>query len=665
MESLREIGMSILKNMTISARVIVTMALMMTVLGSVLTVLSYINLRDTYVDRSSVQNDVGIQVALQDVALAFDDVDIQHAMSGLAVYPIWNDVPDSVPNEILEHVTEATGLEPTIFRFDQTSQNFLRIATTLLDANGQPSTGTPLARNEAYEALMAGQVFFSPVDVLGTLFMATYQPIFNDTGSVVGAVAVVRDYSDFQSELYSSLVQKVLEALVTLSLMLVAGFFVVRKLMAPFADITGSIVTLSEGSLYGDIPHAERRDEIGAISKSLTVLQSSMQHAEDLQKEDTERRERDVEKQREQQQVVDVLSAGLEKLSNLDLTARIESNAQQPFPQDYDGLRVSFNQLVDELSSSIETIQAVADEVSSDAREMSDSSNDLSSRTEAQAATLQQSAAALEQLSESVQSTAQNASEAEATTTENRAVAKQTGEIVDNAVAAMEAIEASSQQITQIISVIDDIAFQTNLLALNAGVEAARAGEAGRGFAVVASEVRALAQHSSASAQEIKALIAASSEQVENGSKLVRSTGESLGDIISRVDRVAVLVSDIAVSAKEQSVGVSEINSGVRDLDAATQRNAAMAEEASAASEGLTNAADRLASNLARFQMAKASGTANWAAAAAARPVMSIQNTPTTAAPHPITATTPMDRTQMPAPARVANAPQGNAFKDF
>jgi methyl-accepting chemotaxis protein len=174
---------------------------------------------------------------------------------------------------------------------------------------------------------------------------------------------------------------------------------------------------------------------------------------------------------------------------------------------------------------------------------------------------------------------------------------------VRQAVAAMSEIEQSAQQISQIIGVIDEIAFQTNLLALNAGVEAARAGDAGRGFAVVASEVRALAQRSAEAAKEIKVLISSSTQQVGQGVHLVGETGEALQRIVGRVAEIDSLVGEIAASAQEQATGLAEVNGAVNQMDQVTQQNAAMVEESTAASHALANEAEALAGSVARFKI--------------------------------------------------------------
>lgn len=262
------------------------------------------------------------------------------------------------------------------------------------------------------------------------------------------------------------------------------------------------------------------------------------------------------------------------------------------------------------LNATIEKVVKAAVSMLDGATGISQSAEDLSQRTESQAATLEETAAALDELSASVTSAAEGARNVEQTVGDARDEAQASGQVVQSAVCAMTEIEQSSTHISQIIGVIDDIAFQTNLLALNAGVEAARAGEAGRGFAVVASEVRALAQRSSEAAMEIKNLISSSGTQVAKGVELVDKAGAALQNIMERVNHISLLVSDIARGAEEQSIGLQEINSGVIQLDQVTQQNAAMVQEATAASQLLTDDASMLTNLVSRFQT-QASDTSN------------------------------------------------------
>jgi methyl-accepting chemotaxis protein len=258
---------------------------------------------------------------------------------------------------------------------------------------------------------------------------------------------------------------------------------------------------------------------------------------------------------------------------------------------------------VESLQQTMAGILGAARGIRSGCGEISTAADDLSRRTERQAAGLEQTAAALDQITATVRRSSDSAEKARGVTQSTKANAERSGKVVREAVEAMGGIEKSSQSITQIIGVIDEIAFQTNLLALNAGVEAARAGDAGRGFAVVAQEVRALAQRSAEAAKEIKSLIRASSEQVGKGVKLVGETGRTLDQILAQVDEINDLVGEIAASSKEQAVGLAEVNVAVNQMDQVTQQNAAMVEQSTAASHALASEAAELERLIGRFQV--------------------------------------------------------------
>ena len=318
-----------------------------------------------------------------------------------------------------------------------------------------------------------------------------------------------------------------------------------------------------------------------------------------------------------QAQVVDGLRVGLTALAEGDLTGMIDER----FAEEYEELRRNFNEAAGKLREAMAMVVENAGTIHREVGGIASSADDLSRRTEQQASTLEETAAALDQLTSSVRSAAEGADRANRMVTEARGNAERGGEVVSRAVAAMGKISDSSEQISKIISVIDDIAFQTNLLALNAGVEAARAGEAGRGFAVVASEVRALAQRSSEAAREISGLISASGDHVRQGVELVGETGEALKGIVASVTDIAGHVSEIATSAHEQSTGLGEINTAMNQLDQVTQQNAAMFEETNAASQSLTSQADMLKTTVARFRIgAEAAAAAPPAANHAAEP---------------------------------------------
>ncbi|QMU59749.1 MAG: HAMP domain-containing protein [Boseongicola sp.] len=306
-----------------------------------------------------------------------------------------------------------------------------------------------------------------------------------------------------------------------------------------------------------------------------------------------------------QKRVVEGFSKGLTALSAGDLAARIDT----PFSDEYDLLRLQFNDSVAALDTALGTVLINSASILGESGNISSAAKDLSQRTERQATTLKEFAAALTQLNASVSSAADGANQASEVVSVARSNAESSGSVMREAVEAMGEIATSSDQISRIISVIDDIAFQTNLLALNAGVEAARAGDAGRGFAVVASEVRALAQRSSEAAREINTLISTSGNHVKRGVSLVDKAGDALAEIVDSVGNIAEHVTGIASSAREQSIGLDEINASINQLDQVTQQNVAMFEETTAATVTLTSEANALVSATGQFTTSKRAPT--------------------------------------------------------
>jgi aerotaxis receptor len=243
------------------------------------------------------------------------------------------------------------------------------------------------------------------------------------------------------------------------------------------------------------------------------------------------------------------------------------------------------------LRAVVSDVHAEVSKVARMIEEVSQGSTDLSARTESQASSLQQTAASMEQLASTVKQTAETATQVSRQSEESTQVAARGGEAVQRVGAAMQSIEGSSKKVSEIISVIEGIAFQTNILALNAAVEAARAGEQGRGFAVVASEVRTLAQRSANASKEIRDLIGASVQQVAEGSREMQSAGQTIGEVVHSVARVSELIRQISQATHEQSKGITQVNQAVTQLDSVTQQNAALVEQSAAASGQLDRSA--------------------------------------------------------------------------
>jgi methyl-accepting chemotaxis protein len=324
-----------------------------------------------------------------------------------------------------------------------------------------------------------------------------------------------------------------------------------------------------------------------AISTYLEALDEKREEAEAAR----------LESERRQSEAIKAISRALGSIAAGDLTTRLDDRLAPEFDQ----LKADFNQTAAALAGTLSSVAQSADSIGSSSEEVGRAADDLSRRTEQQAMRLEQTAAALNQITGSVKRAAEGTSQAAAKVVSTRDEARHSGEIVRSAVQAISAIAKSSHEISQIIGVIDEIAFQTNLLALNAGVEAARAGEAGKGFAVVASEVRALAQRSAGAAKQIKTLISTSSAQVEQGVKLMAETGEVSERIIASVVEIDGLVAGIASSSREQSIGLSDINTAVSEMDQGTQQNAAMVEQTTAAVHSLRSEAATLAQGVSAF----------------------------------------------------------------
>ena len=292
---------------------------------------------------------------------------------------------------------------------------------------------------------------------------------------------------------------------------------------------------------------------------------------------------------------------------NNDLTQRIPLEGKSG---DIGQLCGGVNSLLDTMTTVVSEIKTAAQEVSSAAAEISTSTTDLSQRTEEQAASLEQTSASMEEISATVKKNAENAQQANQFASGTREVADRGGAVVAQAVTAMARIEESSRKISDIISVIDEIARQTNLLALNAAVEAARAGEAGRGFAVVASEVRSLAQRSSQAAKDIKDLITNSSGQVQEGVQLVNRAGGALTEIVDSIKRVAEIVSEIASASAEQATGLDQVNIALTQMDEVTQQNSALVEQNAATAKTLEHQSTAMSERVGVFRLNDAQSAA-------------------------------------------------------
>ena len=493
-----------------------------------------------------------------------------------------------------------------------------------------------------------------------------------------------------------------------------------RSLSGPITQLTEAMKKLAAGDYNTQVPAVGRPDEIGDMASAVEVFKRNGQEVLRMNAQENGMRAKSDDLQARMASVLSAAADGdftcrinkqfgdenldrfarnvdqllatvddglrqtgdiLKRLAAGDLTETMSGEFRGAFAE----LQLNVNNAILNLARTMSEVRSATSSISGNSGELRSAADDLSRRTEQQAAALEQTSAALDEITAVVKTSTTRAQEASTMVGEAKDSTAQSATVVREAIAAMGRIEQASREISQIINVIDEIAFQTNLLALNAGVEAARAGEAGKGFAVVAQEVRELAQRSANAAKDIKTLITKSGQEVAGGVDLVQKTGEALSEIETRVLSINDHIQSIATAAREQATGLNEVNIAINQMDQVTQKNAAMVEETSAATHKLSQEADTLFSLLSHFKVAESAvGHASVASAGYAsgggnhtvRPVRP-------AAPAPVRATGPRvadGRTAAkPSPARkmmgnlaralqpasAAPAPSGENWEEF
>lgn len=617
------------KALTLKHKILLQTSVTVLSFALVLSTLLIMQKRDALMDRIGTSQNVILRVLAYDVRHAYGDSGFTYAAgaTGQIERVRWDMMPAALAHSTVDAVVAQTDGIASILRWDPQGNAFVRTSTTHVSEAGNRAVETTLDRDgPAQAALLRGEIFDGSLRILDEPVLVSLYPIIDAAGRVNGALEAGVRQSELDTVVSNAIWSSVIATLVLVALAGAVTLVLIPRALRPIDDVSHAVKEIAADRFQVPVPHTNLPDSIGEIARNLNAFREILAAAKQRRREQVEQQEqaerRNAETARIQARVVGEISAGLERLANGDLTRPIQSTAADPFPADYDALRARYNGVLEQLSGIVGRISDVADGVRNGSSEIDQAAQDLSSRAETQAATLEQSAAALNQLTESVRSTSERAAQAESAGRSNREQAENGAQVVRDAIDAMRAIEKSSDQVTRIIGVIDDIAFQTNLLALNAGVEAARAGEAGKGFAVVASEVRGLAQRASESAREIKSLISESSAQVETGSKLVSRTGERLEEILLRASEVQSLMSEIAVAAREQSSGLEEINTGVNQLDQVTQQNAAVAEQTTAAASSLTQKASELVNVLSHFRSNGQNAHCTDASANLARPVL-------------------------------------------
>ncbi|WOI53576.1 methyl-accepting chemotaxis protein [Parvularcula sp. LCG005] len=605
------------------------------------------------VDNVRDKQEANLRVAAAIIEREIDGVDVHYDAQGRIDRLTFENVPEGVEDHsMIDAIGKITGETVTIFKWDEETQDFWRQTTNIIKDNGERAVGTELGKGgRVYPVIRRGEIFRGEATILGVDYFTVYEPIFDTVGNISGILYVGVRKNEIVA--VTSEITRVVAiiGLGVLVLSLAAMTLFAHVMLKPISVLTGltdRVTAKAAGEI--DVPYDHYGNEVGQLSKAIQSLQSgrigreeaearahsAAIEAEEARKAQDEARrlqdmaareqaerqlqadqEKEAERlrqaelvaderlarQREQERVTESLAAALGRLAKGDLGTKIT----EEFPGGYDVLRRDYNRTLDALSNLIETIEAGSTNILSSSSEISSASGDLAKRTESAASALQQAAVAVGHLAESAADTDRSASATKESVGKIHNEMLQSQEIMRKAIGSMHHISKSSDDISRIISVIDDIAFQTNLLALNAGVEAARAGEAGRGFAVVASEVRALAQRAGDAAREIGGLIKQSSHSVAEGVSQVHKTGAALDVAIGLVAEIMENTDNLARTAAEQSSSIREINATTRQLDQMTQQNAAVFEETNAASMGLAHEAKSLVAAVASFSKTKGS----------------------------------------------------------
>lgn len=402
-------------------------------------------------------------------------------------------------------------------------------------------------------------------------------------------------------------------AIMGISGVIALSVYMLLSVLNPLQLLVDNVRRLKDGQVELNSAGADRDDEIGDMARALSSFRDTILARDRHEKEATSARlttdEERIKKEEQDRYYIEAhnvfmasFSSALDRISAGELEHRISES----YISEYESIRHAFNRTAEKLEAAMRVVAENSNQISAESHRISAAAQHLSKHTEEQASALEETSASMEEMAATVRQNAANALEASKSASDTRDLASNGSKVAGDAVAAMGKIEQSSQRITEIVGLIEEIAFQTNILALNAAVEAARAGDAGKGFAVVANEVRALSQRSAAALKDVKGLISDSNASVQSGADLVKQAGRSLNEISGSVSRVAGLISEIASASQEQAAGIDQVGRAILNMDGMTQQNASLVEETNVALQATRRQVDSLRDALSVFKVAMA-----------------------------------------------------------
>jgi len=640
---------SIKMTTAIALLVIVSIAASVGIVSGVI----YTVLHANAINQADEQQGVNLRIAATVVERRLSGSSVQWTEDGqLQAFQTWA-IPPIYDHLIVDAVTNITGQHASLYVLNAQTGAFEIKTTNVPDAVGERDMTLQITPEDPlYAGLMAGEVGVRQMAIGAESFIGAIMPITSMTGEVTGAIVVGEHADEAQAVASESLGLILMTGLSVTAGLGGLGFVAALVISRPIPRIAKAMNAISGGAYDTQVPYVTRGNEIGDMARAVEVFRENGARIAEMTEAEAARIIRDQEDRQAMMrdlrsafggvveaavagdftqrvpatfpdeelnalagnvnQLVDTVQSGLDETGRV-LSALAETDLTQRVENDFDGafgrLRDDTNAVADRIGEIVLQLRQTSRALKVATGEILSGANDLSERTTKQAATIEQTSASMEQLAATVLANAERARSASGNAQQVADVAEEGGVVMASATEAMERISTSSSRISNIIGLIDDVAFQTNLLALNASVEAARAGDAGKGFAVVAVEVRRLAQSAASASSEVKALIEQSANEVRSGGRFVSEVASKLDAMRQAVRQNTAVLAEIARESSEQATSIEEVNTAVRQLDEMTQHNAALVEQTNAAIEQTEAQASELDRIVDIFTIAQMTGT--------------------------------------------------------